>query len=92
MKKQITQNGEISFSENQAPSRSKVIRRNNKPFVTITLRKAIMRRSELKKKVNNLNDPLVIKLYKNQRNYVVKRSRKTKERLLPETYATLFIF
>ena len=79
MKKQITQNRKISFSENQAPLRSKVIRENKKPFVAKTLRKAIMRRSVLNKTVNNLNDPLAIKLYKNQRNYVVSLSQKTKK-------------
>ena len=38
-----------------------------------------MRRSALKKKVNNLNDPLAVKLYKNQNNYVVNLSRKVKK-------------
>ena len=47
-----------------APLKSKVIRGNTNPFVRKTLRKAIMRRSALKKKANNLNDPLEIKLYK----------------------------
>ena len=51
----------------------------NKPFVTRTLRKAIMQRSELQKKANNLNDPLARKLYKKQRNYVVNLSRKAKK-------------
>ena len=53
------------------PLKSKVTRENNKPFETKTLRKAIMRRIVLKKKANNLNDPLAIKLSKRQRNYVV---------------------
>ena len=39
------------------PLKSKVVRGNNKPFVTKTLRKAIMLKSALKKKANNLNDP-----------------------------------
>ena len=38
-----------------------------------------MRRSALKEKANNLNDPLAIKLYKKQRNYVVNLSRKVKK-------------
>ena len=62
-----------------APLKSKVIRGNNKPFVTKTLRKAILRSSALKKKANNLNDPLAIKQYKKQRNYVVNRSPKVKK-------------
>ena len=50
--------------------RSKIAREYNKPFVTKTLRNAIMRRSASKKK---LNDPWSIdnKLYKEQKNYVV---------------------
>ena len=59
--------------------KSKVIRGNNKPFVTKTLRKAITRISALKQKANNLNDPLAIKLYKKQRNYVVNLCRKVKK-------------
>ena len=49
-------------------SGSKVIRGINKPFVTKSLRKAIMQRSALKKKANNLNDTLAIKLHEKQRN------------------------
>ena len=52
------------------PLKSKVIRGNNKPFVTKALRKAIMRRYALKKSANNLNDRLAMKLYKKQRKYV----------------------
>ena len=39
-----------------APLESKVVRGNTKPFVTKTLRKAMLK-SALKKKANNLNDP-----------------------------------
>ena len=62
-----------------APLKSKAITGNNKPFVTKTLRKAIMRRSSLNKKAHNLNDPLAIKLYKKEINYVVNLSRKVKK-------------
>ena len=62
-----------------AALKSKVIRENNKPFVRKTLRKAIMRRSALKKKANNLNNPLAVKPYKKQRNYIVSLSRKVKK-------------
>ena len=61
------------------PLKSKIIRGNNKLFVTKTLRKVIMRRSALKKNADNLNDPLAIKLYKKQRNYVVNLSWKVKK-------------
>ena len=50
-----------------------------KPLVTKTLRKAIMQMSALKKKANNLNDPLARKLYKKQGNYVINLSRKFKK-------------
>ena len=59
--------------------KSKVITGNNKLFARKTLRKAIMRRSALKKKANNLNDPLAIKLYKKQRHYVVNLNQKVKK-------------
>ena len=38
-----------------------------------------MQRPAVKKKANNLNDPLAIKLYKKQRNYVVNLCRKSKK-------------
>ena len=58
--------------------RSKIVRENNKPFVTKTLRNAIMRRSASKKKVN---DPWSIgnKLCKEQKNYVVNLSWNAKK-------------
>ena len=57
---------------------SKIIRDNNKAFLTKTVRKAIMRRSASKKKVDNSNGPLARKLGNKQRTYVVNLSlRKT---------------
>ena len=38
-----------------------------------------MQMSALKKKANNLNDPLARKLYKKQGNYVINLSRKFKK-------------
>ena len=61
------------------PLKSKIMIGNNKPFVTKTLREAIMRRFALKKNASNLNDPLAIKLYKKQRNYLVNLCRKVKK-------------
>ena len=61
-----------------APLKTKVIRRNHKSFITKNLRKAIMKRSALKKRANFSNNPEIIKLYKKQRNYVVNLSRKVK--------------
>ena len=65
--------------DKHVPLKSKVIRGNNKSFVTKTLRKAIMQRFALKKNANNLNDPLAIKLFKKQRNYILNLSRKVKK-------------
>ena len=50
-----------------ASLKSKVTRRKKKPFVTQTVRKAIMRRSVLKNKANTLNDSLAMILYKKLR-------------------------
>ena len=56
-----------------------MIRGNHKSFITKNLRKAIMKRSSLKKRANISNNPEIIKLYKKQRNYVVNLSRKVKQ-------------
>ena len=45
-----------------APLKTKVIRGNHKPFITKKLGKAIMKRSTLEKKANNLNNLQIIKL------------------------------
>ena len=44
-----------------APLKTKVIRENHKSFITKNLRKAIMKRSALKKRENVSNDPEIIK-------------------------------
>ena len=63
-----------------APLKWKVIRKgDNKPFVTKTLRKAIVWRYALKKKPNDFIDQLAIKLYKKQSNYIVNLSWKVKK-------------
>ena len=61
-----------------APLKTKVIRGNHKSFITENLRKAIMKRSALKKRADISNNPEIIRLYKNQINYVVNLSRKVK--------------
>ena len=63
-----------------APKKKRTIRGNQKPHLTKTLRKAIMRRSFLKNKANTTGDPYFYYLYKKQRNYVVNLNKKTKER------------
>ena len=49
-----------------APLKTKVIRGNHKSFITKKLRKAIMKRSALRKRANVSNNPEIIKLYKNK--------------------------
>ena len=50
-----------------APKKSRVIRGNHKPHVTKEMRKAIMKRSFYKNKVNQTGDFHYKKLYKNQK-------------------------
>ena len=61
-----------------AQLKEKKIRFNNSIFITKSLRKAIMLRSQLKKKFNNNKSEENSKKYKQQRNYSVKLKRKTK--------------
>ena len=61
-----------------APLKEKKISFNKSIFMTKSLRKAIMLRSQLKKKFNNNKSEENSKKYKQQRNYCVKLLRKTK--------------
>ena len=61
-----------------APLKEKKIRFNNSIFMTESLRKAIILRSQLKKKFSNNKSEENSKKYKQQRNYRVKLLRKTK--------------
>ena len=61
-----------------APLKEKKIRSNSSIFMTKSLRKAIMLRSQLKRKFNNNKTEENSKKYKQQRNYCVKLLRKTK--------------
>ena len=67
-----------------APLKTKVIQGNHKSFITKNLRKAIMKRSALKKRANISNNPEIIKLYKKHRNYVFNRSRKFEKEYFQE--------
>ena len=62
-----------------APLKMKVTRGNHQSIITKNLRKAVMKRSVMKKRANISNNPEIIKLYKKQRNYVVNLSRKVKK-------------
>ena len=62
-----------------APKKTKIFRGNHKPHINKTLRKAIMKRSQLKNKAHKTQDPKDILNYKKQRNYVVKLSNQSKQ-------------
>ena len=55
-----------------APKETKTFRGNQKPHVNETLRKAIMKRSQLKNKANKDRNVTDGSHYRKQRNYVVK--------------------
>ena len=62
-----------------APQKTKVLRANDKPFMTKALRKATMRRSALKNKFYKTGSPDIGKAYKTQRNCtkrLLKREKK----------------
>ena len=61
-----------------APKKIKFLRGNQKPHVDKNLRKAIMKRSQLKNKANRTKNLEDITKYKKQRNLVVKLNRESK--------------
>ena len=64
--------------EKIAPLKRKKIRGNNKPFMTKDLNKAIATRSRLLNIAKKSHDPIDIKRYKKQRNFVKNLNLKTK--------------
>ena len=64
-----------------APKKTKIFRGNHKPHINKTLRKAIMKRSQLKNKANKTKDAKDILKYIKRRNYVVKLNNQ--EQTLP---------
>ena len=59
----------LQILEKHAPTKQKVVRANDKPFMTKILRKAIMRRSFLKHKYQKLKTEESNKAFKKQKNY-----------------------
>ena len=55
----------VETLDKHAPKKTKIFRRNNKPHINKTLRKAIMKRSQLENKANKTKDPKHILKYKN---------------------------
>ena len=67
-----------SVLEYHAPLKTKFVRANHRPHVTKELRKAIMKRSKLKRIANKTKRPEDMQNYRSQRNLVVKMNRKAK--------------
>ena len=65
--------------EAHAPTKTKVVRANNKPHVNKELRRAITRRSTLKKIANRSKREADVRKYKDQRNLVVKLNVQAKK-------------
>ena len=63
-----------------AALKQKVVRNNNQPFMTETLRKAIMKRSKLKNKFNKERNAKKWPNYKQQRNYCSNLLKESKAR------------
>ena len=78
----------IGSLNKHASKKIKTFRGNQKPHMNKTLRKAIMKRSQLKNKANKTRNATDILNYKKQRNYVVKLNNQCKkdhfDRLNPE--------
>ena len=70
----------IKVLDKHAPSKKKVIRGNNAPFMNKILSKAFMHRSKLKNKFNKNPTEINKGLYKKQRNYCVNLLRKEKKK------------
>ena len=68
----------LTVLNKQAPLKTKFIRHNNNPFMTKELRKAIMKRSQLKNTYNKNHNYENWYLYQKQRNFCVNLLRKTK--------------
>ena len=65
--------------EKHAPKKTKVFRGNHKSHIDTTLRKAIMKHSQLKNKTNKTKDPKDILKYEKQPNYVVELNNQSKQ-------------
>ena len=62
-----------------APKKTKIFRGNHKRHINKILRKAIMKRSQLKNKANKTKDPKDTLKYKKQSDYVVKLNNQSKQ-------------
>ena len=70
---------EITFLEvleKHAPMKKKVLRANDKPYMTKALRKAIMRRSTLKSKYLKSKSDEDLRTFKKQKNFTKRLAKK----------------
>ena len=68
----------LKMLEANAPAKVKIVRGNNKPHMNRNLRRAIMKRSTLKRIANKTKREDDIRKYKDQRNFVVKLNIQSK--------------
>ena len=68
----------VKVLDSYAPKKMKIVRGNHKPHITKQLRKAIMKRSQLKNKANKTKAPDDFASYKKQRNLVVRLNKEAK--------------
>ena len=66
----------LKVLEQHAPMKKKVLRANNKPYMTKNLRKAIMRRSTLKTKYMKNKTDENLKAFKKQKNFTNRLAKK----------------
>ena len=66
-----------TITDQHAPTKTKVVRGNDKPFMTKEFRKEIMKRTHLKNMAISSGRAIYWKKYKNQRNHCVKSNYKT---------------
>ena len=69
----------VKTLNNHAPLKKKIMRFNDNPFMTKTLRKAIMQRSKFKNSYNKERTISSWEKYKRQRNYCVNLLRRSKK-------------
>ena len=71
----------MTMLETHAPFKKKIVRANNVPYMSKTLRKAIMKRSALENKYYKNNNHKNQNLYKKQKNYCSRLYKKEKKKL-----------
>ena len=70
----------LAILEKHAPTKKKVIRANEAPYMTKTLKKAMIKRSELETKYHRFKNSDTLKAFKRQKNYVSRLYKKERKR------------